>query len=45
MGTYVVGDIHGHFDEWISLKERIELDSVDDDIRFVEDLKNFRNMI
>lgn len=33
------------YKELLSLKERIELDSVDDDIRFVEDLKNFRNMI
>lgn len=24
MGTYIVGDIHGCFDEWISLKNRIE---------------------
>lgn len=24
MGTYVVGDIHGHFDEWISFKDKIE---------------------
>lgn len=25
-GTYVVGDIHGHYDEWIELKSRIEKD-------------------
>lgn len=24
MGTYVVGDLHGHYNEWITMKERIE---------------------
>ena len=24
MGTYVVGDLHGCFDEWIAFKESIE---------------------
>ena len=24
MGTYVVGDLHGCFDEWITFKESIE---------------------
>ena len=24
MATYVVGDIHGCYDEWIALKDRIE---------------------
>lgn len=33
MGTYVVGDIHGHFGEWISLKERIE--NLDPDAVFI----------
>ena len=33
MGTYVVGDIHGCYDEWIKLKNRIE--SQDSEARFV----------
>ena len=24
MGTYIVGDIHGHYDEWLKLKNKIE---------------------
>lgn len=33
MSTYVVGDIHGHFDEWIELKNKIE--SKDSNARFI----------
>lgn len=33
MGTYVVGDIHGCFDEWMSLKNRIE--ELDREARFI----------
>lgn len=33
MGTYVVGDIHGHFDELMSLKEKIE--NLDPDAVFI----------
>jgi len=33
MATYIIGDIHGCFDEWISLKERIEL--MDKDAKFI----------
>lgn len=33
MGTYVVGDIHGCFDEWIELKNRIE--SQDSEAKFI----------
>lgn len=33
MGTYVVGDIHGCYDEWIALKNRIE--GLDDEARFI----------
>lgn len=29
MGTYVVGDIHGCYDEWIELKDRIEKEDND----------------
>lgn len=32
-GTYVVGDIHGCYDEWIELKNRIE--KIDKDARFI----------
>ena len=24
MGTYVVGDLHAHYDVWIDFKEKIE---------------------
>lgn len=33
MGTYVVGDIHGCFDEWIELKNKIE--SQDSEAKFI----------
>lgn len=33
MGTYVVGDIHGCYDEWIQLKDRIEKE--DTNARFI----------
>lgn len=33
MATYVVGDIHGCFDEWIQLKDRIE--AQDSDAKFI----------
>lgn len=33
MGTYVVGDIHGHYDEWIKFKEKIE--AKDSEAKFI----------
>lgn len=33
MGTYVVGDIHGYYEAWMSLKAKIE--RLDEDARFV----------
>lgn len=33
MGTYIVGDIHGCFDLWISLKQQIE--EHDSDTKFI----------
>lgn len=33
MGTYVVGDIHGCYDEWMELKERIE--KLDSEAKFI----------
>lgn len=32
-GTYVVGDIHGHLDEWLELKNRIE--RIDSEAKFI----------
>lgn len=39
-GTYVVGDVHGRFDEWIQMKNRIEAEDPEAKFIFVGDLED-----